>query len=113
MAKVRAPLFSLDATQSVGGALTFARHKRRRLAKSTPIPTDPHTPAQLAQRNLYGMAIEAWRALSQAQRDALRPEATKAHLPIYQYFMRTFLMALALHHETHELGGTDQITVSQ
>lgn len=112
MAKLKAPFFSMAAAGTVGQALTVSKHRRVHVAKKVPTHPDAQTDAQLAQRQLYGEAVEAWRALTPDEREALRPAAALVQLPIYQYFMRMYMMALVAHHETHELGGTDVISVA-
>ena len=112
MAKPKAPFLSLGATGTVGQALTVSRRKGMHIAKRIPTHPDARSEAQLAQRQLYGEAIEAWRSLTPEQREALRPAAALLRLPIYQYFMHIYMMAVAAHHDTHELGGTDQVSVA-
>lgn len=62
MAKVSGPLFSLEASGSYGGALTFGKWKGRQYCRQLVIPSNPNTADQEAARNRLrvGGAIQKW-----------------------------------------------------
>lgn len=51
MAKVSGPLFSMEASGSYGGAITFAKWKGRQYSRQLVIPSNPHSADQEAARN--------------------------------------------------------------
>ncbi|MBA7587677.1 hypothetical protein ES708_29708 [subsurface metagenome] len=89
MAKPRSPLLSLGARGSIGDTLTFQKRGRLTIARQKPIPTDPHTDLQLAQRQVYREAVAAWKALSPAEKEAYR--SVCPGLTPYQCYMKTAL----------------------
>lgn len=89
MAKPKSPLLSFGARGSIAKTLTFQKRGTGTIARKKPIPTDPKSPAQLAQRQVYRDAVSAWHALSTVQQQAWR--GVCPHLTAYQCFMRTEL----------------------
>ena len=89
MAKPKTPLLSLGARGSIGDTLTFQKRGRLTIARQKPIPTDPQTDLQLAQRQVYRDAVDAWRALTPEEKDAWR--GVCPGLTAYQCFMRSEL----------------------
>lgn len=62
MAKVSGPLFSLEASGTYGGKVTFAKWKGRQYARQTVIPSNPNSADQETARNRLrvGGAIQKW-----------------------------------------------------
>lgn len=62
MAKVSGPLFSLEASGSYGGAVTFAKWKGRAYARQLVIPANPHAAGQETARNRLRVtgALQSW-----------------------------------------------------
>lgn len=62
MAKVSGPLFSMEASGSYGGAITFAKWKGRQYSRQLVIPANPHSADQETARNRLRVtgAIQAW-----------------------------------------------------
>ena len=93
MAKTIGPLLSLNARGSIAGALIFQHGlggqttKRHHRGNQTP------TAARLAQQARYRAAVNEWRALDQAGRDAYQADATRYRLTTYQAFMRLALLS--------------------
>ncbi|GAI77025.1 unnamed protein product, partial [marine sediment metagenome] len=65
---------------------TFQKRGQLTIARKKPIPKDPKSPAQLAQRQIYRDAVDAWHALSPAEKEAWR--GVCPGLTAYQAFMR-------------------------
>ncbi len=86
MAKPKSPLLSLGARGSIGGTLTFQKKGRATIARQKPIPTDPKTDLQLAQRQVYREAVAAWNALTPEEKEAWR--GVCPGLTPYPCFMR-------------------------
>ncbi|MBA7542928.1 hypothetical protein ES705_35253 [subsurface metagenome] len=89
MAKPKSPLLSLGARGTIADGLTFQKRGQLTIARKKPIPTDPKSPAQLAQRQTYRDAVDAWHALSPAEQEAWR--GLCPGLTAYQCFMSSEL----------------------
>ncbi len=64
MAKLIAPLFSVQAHGSIGRRLTFQSRPRLHIARSIPHYPPTYSYAQLRQRWLYRMGIALWNGMS-------------------------------------------------
>ncbi len=89
MAKPDKPLLSLGARGTVADTLTFQKRGRGTIARKKPIPKDPKSLAQLAQRQRYKDAVSAWHALSTVLKEAWR--GVCPGLTAYQCFMKSEL----------------------
>ena len=89
MAKPDKPLLSFGARGTIGDALTFQKHGSGTIARQKPIPTDPKTDLQLAQRQVYRDALAAWNALTPEEKEAYR--GVCPGLTPYQCYMKTAL----------------------
>jgi len=72
MAKSKLPLLSFGATGTIAKSLTFQKRGRDTIARTKPIPKDPKSEAQLAQRQKYKDAVALWNALSPQEQEAWR-----------------------------------------
>lgn len=89
MAKPKSPLLSLGARGTIADSLTFQKRGRGHFARTKPIPKDPKSEAQLAQRQVFIDAIDAWHALTQEEKEAWR--GVCPGLTAYQCFMSSEL----------------------
>jgi len=89
MAKPKSPLLSLGARGTIGDALTFQKRGRGTIAREKPIPKDPRSKAQLAQRQRYKDAVAVWHALTPEEKEAWR--GVCPGLTAYQCFMSSEL----------------------
>ncbi|MBA7591601.1 hypothetical protein ES708_33761 [subsurface metagenome] len=89
MAKPKSPLLSFGARGTIADSLTFQKRNQGTIARTKPIPTDPKSPAQLAQRQRYRDAVDAWHALTPAEKEAWR--GVCPGLTAYQCFMSSEL----------------------
>ncbi len=62
MAKVSGPLFSMEASGTYGGAVTFGKWKGRQYARQTVIPANPNSADQETVRNRLRVtgALQKW-----------------------------------------------------
>ena len=90
MAKPKTPLLSMGARGSIGDTLTFQKRGRLTIARQKPIPTDPQTDLQLAQRQVYRDAVADWNALTPEEKDAYR--GVCPGLTPYQCYMKSALV---------------------
>lgn len=66
MAKVTAPLMSLGASGSVGGAITFSTWKGRPYVRQLVKPANPKSPLQVSTRAVMGFLAKNWSTISAA-----------------------------------------------
>jgi len=60
MVKTYAPLFSLDASGSIGGAITYSKWKGRNYARQRVIPANPKSVLQVSTRAMMRFLSQAW-----------------------------------------------------
>lgn len=70
MAKVTAPLMSLDARGQFAKTMVFIGWKGIRTVRQFVIPANPNTAAQQAQRTLMAAAVATWKILGAVAKDA-------------------------------------------
>lgn len=68
MAVVKGPLFSMDASGKVGGALVFSKWKGRNYVRRLVIPSNPRSGAQVGRRAMLSFIAKAWNAVSVADK---------------------------------------------
>lgn len=73
MAKVTGPLMSMDASGTIGDALTFAKWKGRNYVRQYVIPTYSNTTLQAKVRDIVRDASLAWKAGSTVGGVAIDP----------------------------------------
>lgn len=91
MTKIRAPLFSLRAHGSLDNSLTIVQRKGQAVAMKIPTHPDARSLPQLYQRWRFIDAKYYWASLTGAQQEAYRAAANTARLPLWAYFLRTYL----------------------
>ncbi len=70
MAKVRGPLFSLEARGKLASSLVYAVWKGLNYCRQYVIPHNPETAAQVTIRGYFTDAVAAYQAEDQATKDA-------------------------------------------
>lgn len=63
MVKVYGPMMSLDASGTVGKAITFSKWKGRNYARERVIPANPKSGAQVGRRAMFTFLTQAWNAI--------------------------------------------------
>jgi len=97
MVKVKTPLFnelrgSIETHINTKTFKTYSDKRKIVLLSNKPVPTDRKTEAQLAQRSLFRQAIDAWKQLSDEEKQQYKQEAAANGLTGYQYFIKQFLL---------------------
>jgi len=64
MAGVKGPLFSLDASGSVGDAIVFAKWKGRNYVRRHAIPANPQSPGQVSVRAMMKFLTQYWDSMT-------------------------------------------------
>lgn len=68
MASTQAPLFGLDASGSIGGAITFAKWRGRTYARVKSTPSNPNSASQKSTRAMMRFLTTVWAGLSAADK---------------------------------------------
>lgn len=64
MALVNGPLFSLDASGTIGDTITFAKWKGRNYVRERVIPSNPKSGAQTGRRCMFKFLTQAWSSIA-------------------------------------------------
>jgi len=95
MAKVTAPLFSLNATGKMG-TLVYEKNGNINYVKSNIVSKKPPSISQLARRAKYGEGIEAWRGMSTEDKEIWNTYAKGKEASGFNYFMQFILTSLSV-----------------
>lgn len=68
MATVKGPLFSLDASGTVAGAVVFSKWKGRNYVRKHAIPSNPKSDGQLSVRAMMRFLSQYWTSLSASEK---------------------------------------------
>jgi len=75
MATTKAPLFGLDASGTIGGAIVFSKWRGRTYVRRHAIPANPQSGLQVGMRSNLKFISQIWSSLNTAQRAAWAPLA--------------------------------------
>lgn len=68
MAGVRGPLFGLDASGSIGDAITFSKWKGRAYVRIKATPSNPRSAGQISTRAMMKFLTQNWNAFTDAEK---------------------------------------------
>ncbi len=68
MAVVKGPLFSLDASGTVGGSIVFGKWKGRNYVRRHAIPANPESVGQVSVRSMLRFLTQYWDSLTDAEK---------------------------------------------
>lgn len=88
MAQVTGPLMSLDASGSVGGAITFSKWKGRNYVRRRIVPTNPKSGAQVGRRAMMKFLSQGWNALSDAKKASWQTLADQITASTFNAYIR-------------------------
>jgi len=94
MAKLKSPLLSFGASQSIADTLTFQKRSGTSFARRKPTPTGIPTTAQIHRRNHYREICLYWQTLSPSVKQQWETDARRHKITGFNYFMRTELNRL-------------------
>lgn len=66
MARVKGPLFSMEASGTIGGAIVFSKWKGRDYVRRHAIPSNPKSGLQTGVRAVFGFIAQQYAGLSEA-----------------------------------------------
>lgn len=131
MVKITGPMFSLDASGSIGKTITFSKSKGRNYVRTLVKPSNPKSGGQVGVRQMFSFLSKQWASIPAADQsswDALADQKVIAPFNAYMSFnqerWRNFLspsqnVAVAAIDTPSTLGtgtavaGVRQITVTQ
>lgn len=93
MAKVTAPLLSLDATGTYASALVFSRHSGRQTVRRKRVaiaPPDPKTPIQLFNRDFFATVVAIWKALDSTTKQTLDNIGNSVAYSGFNWFVKEY-----------------------
>ncbi|MCR4434173.1 MAG: hypothetical protein NUV70_09035 [Caldiserica bacterium] len=82
MAKVYAPLMSIDASGTYANQLVYAKWKGIRYVRNHVIPMNPRTAEQMVIRNAFSAAVSQWHLEDQTTRSAWEAAALASGKPM-------------------------------
>lgn len=94
MARVTGPLFSLDASGTVAGAMTFSKWKGLNYVRMRVIPANPRTASQVSQRNTLAAATSSWKfnvSLNAASKSSWNASASGTGMSGFNRFTSVFI----------------------
>lgn len=75
MVKVYGPMMSLDASGTLGKAVTFSKWKGRNYVRERVIPSNPKSGGQVGRRAMFKFLTQEWDGLSDANKATYQPLA--------------------------------------
>jgi len=88
MAKVTAPLLSLDARGKFGDTLIYSKCLGTSYTKAYAVPKNPRSTGQTAQRLMVKIITQLWSTLTAEQKSTWAPLALELQLSPYHAFLR-------------------------
>lgn len=87
MAGVKGPLFSLDATGTIGDALVYAKWKGRNYVRRHAIPSNPKSVGQVSVRAMLKFLAQYWANLSAGEQTDWETRAAATNISPFNAFV--------------------------
>ncbi len=87
MASVKGPLFSLDASGSIGGAVVFSKWKGRNYVRRHAIPANPKSAAQTGTRAMMRFLSQEWDGLTAGEKTTWETPAAVENISPFNSFI--------------------------
>ncbi len=87
MAGVKGPLFSLDASGTIGSAIVFAKWKGRNYVRRHAIPANPKSVGQVSMRTMLKFLTQFWDSLSGADQATWDTRAAATDISPFNAFV--------------------------
>jgi len=94
VAKVKGPLFSVDAWGNFGNMLVFQRRRRQAVVYPYTVPANPNTGSQQGVRASFAGATSSWNVLPPASKVLWWAKAQGARLSGYNMYVQNYLLGL-------------------
>jgi len=86
--KVTAPLFSLDASGSIGGAIVASKWKGRNYMRRLVTPSNPRSGPQMSNRGMMGFLSQIWASLTGLEQATWQALAAQGNFSPFNAFVR-------------------------
>jgi len=96
MATVKGPLFSLDASGSIGGSVVFSKWKGRNYVRRHAVPANPNSALQVGTRAMLRFLSQEWDGLSDAAKLTWATPAEPDNISAFNAFIRYNMSRWAL-----------------
>ncbi len=87
MASVKGPLFSLDASGTIGGAVVFSKWKGRNYVRRHAIPANPKSATQVGTRAMMRFLSQFWATLSAGEQTTWETPAEVDNISPFNAFI--------------------------
>lgn len=87
MAGVKGPLFSLDASGTVGGAVVFAKWKGRNYVRRHAVPANPKSATQVGTRAMLRFLSQQWDGLTAGEKVTWDTPAAVTNISAFNAFI--------------------------
>jgi len=100
MAKVYAPLMSIDASRTYANQLTYAKWKGIRYVRNHVISMNPRTANQMTIRNAFTLAVSQWHQEDQTTKHAWEAAALALGRPMsaFNLYVGKFVLWVKTNH---------------
>jgi len=88
MARVKGPLFSLEASGSVAETIVYSKWKGRQYVRQHTIPLNPQSALQINVRTAMTLLVAYWQTLAQGVKDLYIAEGKKFNYSGFNYFVK-------------------------
>ena len=89
MVRVTGPLYSQDASGTIGKVIVFSKWKGRNYVRKHVKPANPQSAKQRSRRGIIAFLAESWAALSQGSKDAWAHLAKMGNFSTFNAYTRT------------------------
>jgi hypothetical protein len=120
MVKVTGPCFSLDASGSIAGTVTFSKWKGRPYARQLVRPANPRSAGQTYNRAMFKFLSQSWAVFGpsaeqsswQTQADELKVSPFNAYVRANMRDWQSFLPPIAISTTVRQAATTSQPTIA-
>ena len=89
MAKTKGQLFSVRAFGTIGNILTYQGRTGFRHTHKKAVPTNPRSPAQIADRLLFATAVAGWQDLTTEQKQVYNDKSKQyGNIPGFNIYIK-------------------------
>ncbi|SMC00142.1 hypothetical protein SAMN00808754_3306 [Thermanaeromonas toyohensis ToBE] len=97
MAKVSAPLMSMDASGALGKTVVFGKWKGVNYARSYFVPMNPNTLNQQKIRSYFSRAVQSWHLESAETKEKWNLAVRGKPLTGFNYYVAQYIKYLSTH----------------
>ncbi len=87
MVKLVGPMFSLEASGTIGKSITYAKWKGRAYARQRVIPTNPRSASQTGMRSMFSFLSKQWTNIATVDQDTFDADAAAKDISPFNSYM--------------------------